>query len=91
MKTCKNIKRKNPKAQVSYSSTFRRKGTAAAYDMNVKVSQASTILKEVLMLLGMDFIENNNILRGAICENDLYINQEEAKRLAPMSKYVEYW
>ena len=36
MKTFKNIKKRNPKAQLTYSSIFRRKGTAAANGMNVK-------------------------------------------------------
>ena len=92
MKTFKNIKKKNPKAQIAHSSIFRRKGIAAANGMNVKVFQTNKILKEELMLLSIEFIDNDNILYGDICEDGLYINQGGAKRFAPTGrKYVEYW
>ena len=51
MKTFKNIKKRNPKAQLAYSSIFKRKDTAAANGMIVKAFQTNTILKEELMLL----------------------------------------
>ena len=92
MKTFKNIKKRNPKAQLAYSSNFRRKGAAAANGMNVKAFQTNKILKEELMLLGIDFIDNDNILYGNICEDGLHINQGGAKRFARnFRKYVEYW
>ena len=44
------------------------------------------------MLLGIDFIDNENILYGNICGNGLHINQGGAKRFAiSVRKYVEYW
>ena len=57
MKTFKNIKKRSPKAQLEYSSIFRRKGTAAANGMNAKAFQTNKILKEEFMLLGIDFID----------------------------------
>ena len=92
MKTFKNIKKRSPKAQLACSSIFRRKGTAAANGMNVKAFQTNKILKEELMLLGIDFIDNDNILYGNICEDGLHINQGGAKRFARnVKKCVEYW
>ena len=92
IKTFKKIKQKNPKAQLAYSSIFRRKGNAAANGMNVKVFQTNKILKEELMLQGIDFIDNDNILYGNICDDGLHINQGGAKRFARnVKKYVEYW
>ena len=90
--TFKKSKQKNPKAQLAYSSIFRRKGNAAANGMNVKVFQRNKILNEELMLQGTDFIDNENILYGNICDNGLHINQGGAKRFARnIKKYVEYW
>ena len=43
IKTFKKIKQKNSKAQLAYSSIFRRKGNAAANGMNVKVFQTNKI------------------------------------------------
>ena len=92
MKTFKNIKKRNPKAQLSYSSIFRRKGTAAASGMNVKAFQTNKILKEELMLLGIDFIDNDNILYGNICQDGIHVNQGGAKGFARIVRiYVEYW
>ena len=92
VKTFKKIKQKNSKAQLAYSSIFRRKGNAAANGMNVKVFQTNKILKEELMLQGIDFIDNDNILYGNICDDGLHINQGGAKRFARnVKKYVEYW
>ena len=58
MKTFKNIKKKNSKIQLAYFSIFRRKSIAAANGMNVKVFQTHRILKEELMLLGINLIDN---------------------------------
>ena len=92
MKAFKNIKKRNPKARLAYSSIFRRKGIAAANGMNVKAFQTNKILKEELMLLGIDFIDNENILYGNICEDGLHMNQGGAKRFARnVRKYVKYW
>ena len=42
------------------------------------------------MLLGIDFIDNDNILHGNICEDGLHINQGGAKIFARnIRKYVE--
>ena len=92
VKTFKKIKQRNPKAQLAYSSIFRRKGNAAANGMNIKVFKTNKILKEELMLQGIDFIDNDNILYGNICDDGLHINQGGAKRFARnIKKYVEYW
>ena len=92
VKTFKKIKQKNSKAQLAYPSIFRRKGNAAANGMNVIVFQTNKILKEELMLQGIDFIDNDNILYGNICDDGLHINQGGAKRFARnVKKYVEYW
>ena len=74
MKTFKNVKKRKPKAQLAYSSIFRRKGTAAANGMSVKAFQTNKFLKEELMLLGIDFIDNGKILCRNICEDGLHIN-----------------
>ena len=92
VKTFKKIKQKNSKAQLAYSSIFRRKGNAAANGMNVKVFQTNKILKEELMLQGIDFIDDDNILYGNICDDGLHIKQGRAKGFARnVKKYVEYW
>ena len=81
VKTFKRIKQKNSKSQLAYSSIFRRKGNAAN-GMNVKVFQTNKILKEELMLQDIDFIDNDNILYGNICDDGLHINQGGARRFA---------
>lgn len=44
------------------------------------------------MLQGIDFIDNDNILYGNICDDGLHINQGGAKRFARnVKRYVEYW
>eukprot|EP00112_Aurelia_sp_Birch-Aquarium-sp1_P009412 Seg207.3 transcript_id=Seg207.3/GoldUCD/mRNA.D3Y31 product="hypothetical protein" protein_id=Seg207.3/GoldUCD/D3Y31 len=48
IKTFKKIKQKKSKAQLAYSSIFRRQGNAAANGMNVKVFQTNKILKKNL-------------------------------------------
>ena len=92
VKTFKKIKQKNPKAQLAYSSIFRRKGNAAANGVNVKVFQTNKILKEELMLQDIDIIDNEKVLYGNICDDGLHINQGGAKRFARnIKKYEEYW
>ncbi len=60
--------------------------------MNVKVSQTTNIVKEELLLQGIDYIENDNILYGNICKDGLHINQGGAKKFARnVKKYLEYW
>ena len=44
------------------------------------------------MLLGIDFIDNDNILYYTICEDGLHSNERGVKRfLLSVRKYVEYW
>ena len=62
MKTFKNIKKRSPKAQLAHSSIFRRKGAVATNGMDVKTFLTNKILEEELTLLGIDFIDNDNIL-----------------------------
>ena len=59
--------------------------------MNVKVFQSNKILKEELVLLSIDFMDNEKILYCNICQDDLHINQGEAKRFVRnVRKYVVY-
>ena len=92
IKTFEKVKQKKSKAQLAYSSILRRQGNAAANGISIKVFQTNKILKEELVLQGIDFIDNENILYGNICDDGLHINQEGAKRFARhVKKYVEYW
>ena len=92
MKTFKNIKQRNPKLSSHIPLSLEEKGTATANGMSVKAFHTNKILKEELMLLGIDFFDNDNILYGNICEDGIHIKQEGAKRFARNArKYVEYW
>ena len=92
VRTLKKMKQKNPKAQLVYSSIFRRKGKGAVSGMNVKVFETNKLLKEELGLQSIDYLDNDNILYGNICDDGLHINQGGAKRFARnIRKYVEYW
>ena len=87
--TMMQIQEKHKKAQIVFSSIFRRKYN---YQLNAKVSKTNEILKETLFLNGFDYIDNSNILFSNLAKDDgLHINEGGMRKFASnVNRLIRY-
>ena len=84
----KQIQEKHKKAQIVFSSIFRRKYN---YQLNAKVSKTNEILKETLFLNGFDYIDNSNILFCNLAKDGLHINEGGMRKFSSnVSRFIRY-
>ena len=65
LETMKHIQDKYKKAQLVFSSIFRRKDN---HQLNANVLKTNEILQETLLLNGLDYVDNDNILFSNLAE-----------------------
>ena len=88
LETMKHIQDKYKKAQLVFSSIFRRKDN---HQLNAKVLKTNEILKETLLLNGFDYVDNDNILFSNLAKDGLHINEGGMRKFASnVSRYIRY-
>ena len=85
MTTLQKIQQSNPKAQIAFSSVFRRK------EENGKVQKFNKLIEEELSLNGHDYLDNSNILFSNLWTDRLHITDGGIRKYAGnVSKFVRY-